>query len=438
MCRRFRQGTSIPKSGDSLKLTLPLPPSSVESAQDGHSPPPSPRSTRSSAPDATLTCAEALTSLSEELAQLYDCGRNLSPLITDGWAHSLLSLMTLAMDEGMECEDYKTSLHELANSLLLEILADPTVRSMAIQQMATTSLRKSGTTFAHGLAHCGTDAVLRECQTESSEERTDVGGTADPRTTEETDVMPELEVRKLRGDEYVREHIQRSRCTDNQGWSLLHYATMGENLTMCGHLLTWGHDMYARDLQGSTPMAYCRNPAFAECIKKLQLVTDAFVSVGHTAQTDRVIAMLVEKAKDEQLKLWWDKGGQDDGPGIRPGEPWTAEIEKAMKKCKICIVILTKKWISSKFVCPLFLTFEYEFTLHPSGIVKAKHSVRCRTTSKLSLFCHPFLPRSVRLSQTFRAVCRLSRLHYLSVKSSICQRRPMRRSLRRCQNSFGL
>lgn len=101
---------------------------------------------------------------------------------------------------------------------------------------------------------------------------------------------------------------------------------------------------------GQTPMAYCQKQSFAERVKKLQLVTDAFVSVGHTENTDRVIMMLVEEAKKEQLNIWWDKGGQEDGPGIRPGEPWTSEIEKAMKKCKICVVMLTKKWLNSKCV----------------------------------------------------------------------------------------
>ena len=52
---------------------------------------------------------------------------------------------------------------------------------------------------------------------------------------------------------------------------------------------------------GQTPMSYCQKQSFAERVKKLQLVTDAFVSVGHTDNTDRVIAMLVDEAKKTGL-----------------------------------------------------------------------------------------------------------------------------------------
>eukprot|EP00038_Savillea_parva_P005391 m.153156 g.153156 ORF g.153156 m.153156 type:complete len:1368 (-) comp11709_c0_seq1:4205-8308(-) len=384
--------------------------------------PPPARSARSSAPDASsMRDAQAATHANlhtyAELTDKIDCGNDLSPLLMEGWAYSLLSLMTLSIDESMGCEEHRSGLFALSNFLTLQILSEPSVRETAIKIMGSTSLRKSGTKFSHGLAHSGTDEVLKSLlrgsvpldgdkrtpeatveveETDSGDLKTMAAVVEAATSRESTSANRARRVSIVRtvnkltsGWRFVRDCLQRSRETDNQGRSLLHYAMMGENAFMCGQLLNWGHDMYARDMQGSTPMSYCQNHAFADHVKKLQLVTDAFLSVGHTGHTDRIIQILVEEAKKEQLKLWWDKGGQEDGPGIRPGEPWTSEIEKAMKKCKVCVVILTKKWVNSKYckgeaMCALSYNKQI-ITIMPPVPVEERASVDDLPKSALAL-----------------------------------------------------
>lgn len=266
----------------------------------------------------------------------YDCGRVLSPLLMDGWAHSVLFMMILPKDDSMKCEGFKSGLHALSNQLTLHVLSDEAVRNIAIKAMETTTLKSSGTKFSHGLAYSGSDEVLRRLQGSAV--------STQPTTKAEAE-MAET------GRQYVEECLKAGfEHKDGLERTLLHYAMMGENQSMCVTLLNWGHSLYTKDTYGKIPQAYCQSSSFVPTIRALQLEIDAFVSVGHTEATDAAVVCLMQGAKKAELQFWWDKGNAEKGPGIRPGEPWTAEIEGAMKKCKICVVILTKKWLSSVYV----------------------------------------------------------------------------------------
>eukprot|EP00038_Savillea_parva_P026119 m.51549 g.51549 ORF g.51549 m.51549 type:complete len:1340 (+) comp7317_c0_seq1:341-4360(+) len=289
---------------------------------------------------------------------LYDCGRALSPLLNQSWGHSLLAMMTLPMDESLGCEQHKDDLHAVCHHLILQVLRDGAVRDIALKTMAETVLRNSGTKFSHGLAYSGNDEVMRALYG-SAVERGSTPTDQYEDDVEGEDVVIDLDrapppptpLAERAGAQFVKDHMQGGHHdTDMEGRTLLHYAMIGENLPMCVTLLNWGHSQFVRDNQGKIPRAYSQKSSFVEEVKKLQLETDAFVSVGHTLATDKAITLLVDEARKVHLQLWWDKGGKAaSGLGIRPGEPWTAEIDKAMKKCKICIVVLTKKWLDSLY-----------------------------------------------------------------------------------------
>mmetsp|Transcript_7081 Transcript_7081/g.18163 ORF Transcript_7081/g.18163 Transcript_7081/m.18163 type:complete len:1087 (+) Transcript_7081:3-3263(+) len=296
------------------------------------------------------------------MRELLNCGSALTPLLAEGWAYSVLSLMTLSITRTEHsCAVSMSGTHALSNFLLFQVLADAKRRPVAVRMMRDTILHSSGVTYAHGLAFSSCEKLIRtlvgpavggdavgisSCSLDSEGSSVD-----DNVSTVETkkQTMSASERKYDTAWEYMRDCLLHCHDTDVHGRTPLHYAAMGQNEAMCSYLLRWGHDLYSRDMRGLTPLAHCKDLTFVDKIKKVVLVADAFVSVGHTVHADHVITLLVEEAKKTGLTLWWDKGAQGHGRGIRPGEPWTSEIENAMKRCKVLVVILTKKWINSVY-----------------------------------------------------------------------------------------
>lgn len=214
------------------------PSSPVEYTPVDTSPPSGPRTSRSSAPSAGLLAAMVAGAPSEA----EDCGKLLTPMLVQGWAYSLLSLMTLSMDEKFRDTISMEALHALSNFLMLRVLRDPVTRGPAITAMSTTVLQGTNTTFAHGLAHCATEEVIEALQDKA------LAGKGSEIGIEEGDCPKSPDVATKAKDlqpgwHLVRDSILLSRVTDNHGRTLLHYAMIGENDTMCGSLLNWGHDM---------------------------------------------------------------------------------------------------------------------------------------------------------------------------------------------------
>jgi hypothetical protein len=174
-----------------------------------------------------------------------DCGSVLSAKLREGWAHSLLSLMTLSMDEHFREASNMESVHALSNFLMLRVLRNPSTRGLAIAAMSSTVLKSTNTTFAHGLAHCATEEVIEALQDQALAGKSSGAGVEE----EDRDVLPSPDVatkaKSLQpGWHLVRDSILLSRVVDSDSRTLLHYAMIGENDTMCGSLLNWGHDMY--------------------------------------------------------------------------------------------------------------------------------------------------------------------------------------------------
>jgi len=263
----------------------------------------------------------------ESLQALYDCGKALSEAVSTGWAHTLLTLMTLPfLYEAFDSEN-KADILELANFLILEVICNRDVCDVAIASFQVTALSLSETTFAHGLAYCASENTINALR----------GG--DAHEEEASDARRR----------YLEDCFQNGKDLDYLKRTLLHYAMLGENLTMCTSLLNWGHDAFVKDDMDKHPRAYIQTPFFLQQIKSLQRETDAFVSLGHSESVDPIASILVEEAKKQSLDFWWDNGCKAAGPGIREGEPWQNEIDMAMRNSKVCVVILTKKWAGSRF-----------------------------------------------------------------------------------------
>lgn len=57
-------------------------------------------------------------------------------------------------------------------------------------------------------------------------------------------------------------------------------------------------------------------------------MSDTFISVGHTPETDACVKIIAETLESKDLSVWWDKNAKK---GIVAGASWTSEINQAMR-----------------------------------------------------------------------------------------------------------
>jgi ribokinase len=138
------------------------------------------------------------------------------------------------------------------------------------------------------------------------------------------------------------------KLTEDLALSPLHFAALGNSEECAKVLVEWGMDLYDRDADGLTPIDLCKSPTFAAKLERLGLKNDAFISIGHTTETDQVVTTMANMLQKMQTVVWWDKNLKGKR-NIAPGESWTKEITQAMRHSKTCVVVLTKKWLDSEF-----------------------------------------------------------------------------------------
>lgn len=126
----------------------------------------------------------------------------------------------------------------------------------------------------------------------------------------------------------------------------LHFAALSSAHECASQLLEWGMDIYDHDEDNLTAVDYCPDHNFARRLEQLGLVSDTFISVGHTQKTDDCTRTIAETLEQKGATVWWDKNPKR---GIQSGSSWTGEISRAMKHTKTAIIMLTKKWIASEF-----------------------------------------------------------------------------------------
>eukprot|EP00041_Stephanoeca_diplocostata_P004684 m.48952 g.48952 ORF g.48952 m.48952 type:complete len:1849 (+) comp15285_c0_seq2:486-6032(+) len=147
--------------------------------------------------------------------------------------------------------------------------------------------------------------------------------------------------------------------TDVSKRTVLHFAAAAQSDKVCKYLIRGGFDLYTRDGNSCTPLDYVSDETFSADLERFGATQDTFVSLGHSDEVDGFVADMVAILNKKKLRVWWDKGGvrQRGEPrgaratdqGIDAGMVWTLAIERNIKKAKTFLVILTKKWLKSKF-----------------------------------------------------------------------------------------
>lgn len=234
-------------------------------------------------------------------------------------------------------------------------------QGLSIRQHIARAQSKNMVRMTHAVAYSGKTSVLKKmCELlrpELEAELAEVAGNS-PDLVDVLDYLATLDQMDM-WFSAIDVHF-----TDHERRDSLHYAAIGHNATDGGCfdtvdlLLEWKLDPHAKDRHGLTALDYAQDPDIKRKMRFAGISHDAFISLGHTPETDEAVRSLVNELNELNISVWWDKGeyagdqADDTGDlenGIRQGMAWTEEIESAMRHSKTCIVILTKKWLASQF-----------------------------------------------------------------------------------------
>eukprot|EP00050_Salpingoeca_kvevrii_P017754 m.67957 g.67957 ORF g.67957 m.67957 type:complete len:1099 (-) comp7705_c0_seq1:155-3451(-) len=122
--------------------------------------------------------------------------------------------------------------------------------------------------------------------------------------------------------------------------SALHYAVESGHLDLCRTLMEWHLDIFEADEKGIKPLDLACDECFRTQLETAGQLRNVFISYGHETQITSFVTGLERDLKANNITSWLDFF-------IPGGASWQCEIEKAIRRTYVLVLILSKKWISS-------------------------------------------------------------------------------------------